>query len=114
MDTSNFYVAIVEDKEKGLFRLPYIVDENPEEIENPDAIVDLAGGIYRLCLKKPRDLCWLNQKKSKKDWEKSKYCEAGGGLVPVMAGNSFEDAWWRNTGGYWLCKVTPIPMPIPG
>ena len=51
MDTSNFYVAIVEDKEKGLFRLPYIVDENPEEIENPDAIVDLAGGFTDYVLK---------------------------------------------------------------
>jgi signal transduction histidine kinase/arsenate reductase-like glutaredoxin family protein len=65
MDTSNFYVAIVEDKEKGLFRLPYIVDENPEEIENPDAIVDLAGGFTDYVLKTQRPLL-ADQKKVKK------------------------------------------------
>jgi len=65
MDASNFYVAIVVDKEKGLFRLPYIVDENPEEIENPDDIVDLAGGFTDYVLKTQTPLL-ADQKRVKK------------------------------------------------
>ncbi len=69
MDASNFYVAIVEDKEKGLFRLPYIVDENPEEIENPDDIVNLAGGFTDYVLKTQTSL--LADQKRVKELEKS-------------------------------------------
>jgi signal transduction histidine kinase len=69
MDASNFYVAIVEDKEKGLFRFPYIVDENPEEIENPHDIVDLAGGFTHYVLKTQKPL--LADQKRVKDLEES-------------------------------------------
>ncbi|MCP4217658.1 MAG: GAF domain-containing protein [bacterium] len=44
MQAVNFYVATVVDKEKGLFQFPYIIDENPGELESSDTVVDLLGG----------------------------------------------------------------------
>jgi len=41
MDARNFYVALVYDKEKALYTFPFIVDVNPEELEEPDTPVQL-------------------------------------------------------------------------
>lgn len=56
MKAVNFYVAIVVDKEKGLYRFPYIVDENPQEIEDPENIVDLSGGFTHYVLRTEKPL----------------------------------------------------------
>lgn len=56
MDASNFYVAIVEDREKGLYRLPYIVDENPGDIFDPDAVVDLSIGFTHYVMRTQQPL----------------------------------------------------------
>lgn len=44
MDATNFYVAIVVDKEKGLYKLPYLVDQNPKEMAFAKDTVNLKGG----------------------------------------------------------------------
>ena len=41
MDARNFYVALVFDKENALYTFPFIVDVNPEELEEPDVPVQL-------------------------------------------------------------------------
>jgi len=41
MDAKNFYVALVYDKQKALYTFPFIVDVNPEELEEPDTPVQL-------------------------------------------------------------------------
>lgn len=41
MDAKNFYVALVYDKQKALYTFPFIVDVNPEELEEPDIPVPL-------------------------------------------------------------------------
>lgn len=43
MDAKNFYVALVYDKQKALYTFPFIVDVNPEELEEPDTPVPLPG-----------------------------------------------------------------------
>jgi signal transduction histidine kinase/ActR/RegA family two-component response regulator len=50
MDAKNFYVALVQDRIKGLFSFPYIVDINPEEYVSPDQVVDLTGGFTHYVL----------------------------------------------------------------
>jgi len=44
MDAKNFYIALVVDKEEHLFQIPYGVDENPDEINEPDEILNLESG----------------------------------------------------------------------
>lgn len=44
MDTRNFYIALLVNKEKSLYQIPFGVDENPEEINDPDEIIDLKNG----------------------------------------------------------------------
>lgn len=44
MDARNFYIALVVDKEEHLFQIPYGVDENPNEINDPDEILNLENG----------------------------------------------------------------------
>ncbi len=44
MEARNFYVALVVDEQKSLFRIPFIVDINDEEIESVEKILDLKGG----------------------------------------------------------------------
>ena len=44
MEARNFYVALVVDKQKSQFRVPFIVDINDEEIESADKVLDLKGG----------------------------------------------------------------------
>ncbi len=56
MDAENFYVALVVDKEKSLFRIPYIVDENPAEMVNPDEILDLKKGYTDYVVQKEKPL----------------------------------------------------------
>ena len=56
MKASNYYVAIVEDRSRGLYRFPYIVDENPEEIENPETVVDLSRGFTHYVLETEKPL----------------------------------------------------------
>jgi signal transduction histidine kinase len=65
MDASNFYVAILMDKEKGLYRFPYIVDENPEEIVPPDISMDLSSGFTHYVMKTEKPL--LADKKKVKE-----------------------------------------------
>lgn len=51
MEARNFYVAILEDEEKGLYRLPYIADENPEDVLDPESLEDLSRGYTHYVLK---------------------------------------------------------------
>ncbi|MCK4890883.1 MAG: PAS domain-containing protein, partial [Candidatus Aminicenantes bacterium] len=44
MDAKNFYIALVVNKEKHLYQIPYGVDENPEEINDPEGIIYLKNG----------------------------------------------------------------------
>ncbi len=44
MDSKNFYIALVIDREKGLYRIPFMFDENPEDMEDPEDVIDLGGG----------------------------------------------------------------------
>lgn len=62
MPAINFYVAIVVDREKGLYRLPYMCDENPGEILNPDQIQDISKGLTHYVLKREKPLL-VNRKK---------------------------------------------------
>ena len=41
MEATNFYTALVYDKAQALYTFPFIVDENPEELEEPDTPVQL-------------------------------------------------------------------------
>ncbi|NIM16447.1 MAG: PAS domain S-box protein [Candidatus Aminicenantes bacterium] len=41
MDARNFYAALVYDREQALYTFPFIVDINPEELEEPDTPVEL-------------------------------------------------------------------------
>lgn len=43
MDAKNFYVALVYDKQNALYTFPFIMDVNPEELEEPDTTVPLPG-----------------------------------------------------------------------
>jgi signal transduction histidine kinase len=65
MEAANFYVAIVKDREKALYQFPYIVDENPEELEDPGELVDLSGGFTHYVLKTEKPL--LADKKKVKE-----------------------------------------------
>lgn len=51
MDASNFYMAIVVDKEKGHYKFPYIVDENPEDIVSPGEVLNLSEGFTYFVMK---------------------------------------------------------------
>ncbi|MCP4149210.1 MAG: GAF domain-containing protein [bacterium] len=62
MDAPNFYVAIIEDKKEALYRFPYIVDENPQELEDPDDLVKLSGGLTHYVLKTETPLLVDEQK----------------------------------------------------
>lgn len=64
MEAANFYVAIVKNKEKALYQFPYIKDENPEELEDPEDIVDISGGFTHYVLKTEKPLL-ANKKKVK-------------------------------------------------
>lgn len=41
MDARNFYAALVYDRQQALYTFPFIVDINPEELEEPDTPVEL-------------------------------------------------------------------------
>lgn len=41
VEARNFYVALAYDREKCLYKFPYIMDENPDEMEEPENIVAL-------------------------------------------------------------------------
>jgi len=55
MDARNFYVALVYDKERALYRFPFIIDINPEELEDPGTPVELRNSFtdYVLRTEKP-------------------------------------------------------------
>lgn len=76
MDASNFYVAILENKEKGLYRFPYIVDENPEEIEAPDTVMDLSAGFTHYVMKTEKPLL-ADKKKVKELSDSGAVCFVG-------------------------------------
>ncbi len=44
MDARNFYVALVRNLKHSLYTIPFIVDENPEELVSPDEELDLKNG----------------------------------------------------------------------
>ncbi len=44
MDARNFYVALIKNLQRGIYTIPYVVDENPEDIVSPEENLDLAGG----------------------------------------------------------------------
>ena len=44
MDAKNFYIALVVNKKEHLYQIPYGVDENPEEINDPEGIIYLKNG----------------------------------------------------------------------
>ncbi len=56
MEARNFYVALVIDKEKSLFKIPFIVDINPAEIESADKILDLKNGFTDYVLQSGKPL----------------------------------------------------------
>jgi signal transduction histidine kinase len=51
MEADNFYVAIVEDRDKGLYTFPFIVDENPAKRISPDEVADLANSLTHSVLR---------------------------------------------------------------
>ncbi len=51
MDAKNFFIALVVDKEKHLFQIPFGVDENPNEINDPEEILDLQNGFTDYIIK---------------------------------------------------------------
>jgi PAS domain S-box-containing protein len=55
MDARNFYAALVYDRERALYTFPFIVDINPEEIEDPDTPVELKRSFtdYVMRMEKP-------------------------------------------------------------
>ena len=56
MDAKNFYVALVYDREKALYTFPFIVDVNPEELEEPDTPVQLNGSFTHYVCKREKPL----------------------------------------------------------
>lgn len=105
MQATNFYVAIVEDKDKGLYRFPYIVDENPEELVQSDEIEDLDGGLthYVLVSEMPlladrRKLAHLEKRgivrklgKEAQSWLGIPLKTDGGEILGVVAVQSYTD-----------------------
>jgi len=65
MEARNFYVALVADKRKSLFRIPFIVDVNEVEIESADKILDLKDGFTDYVLQAGKPLL-ANREKIKK------------------------------------------------
>jgi two-component system, cell cycle sensor histidine kinase and response regulator CckA len=56
MDARNFYVALVHDREKAIFSFPFIVDINPEELEEPDTLVKLPHSYTNYVLRTEKPL----------------------------------------------------------
>jgi len=56
MDAKNFYVALVKDKQKGLYTFPYFVDINPEDLSVPNKIYDLSDGCTHYVIKNEKPL----------------------------------------------------------
>jgi len=52
MDARNFYVALILDKEKSIYHIPYGVDENPGEIDESGMVENLRGGITEYVFQK--------------------------------------------------------------
>lgn len=45
MDAKNFYIAIIQNKDDGVYSFPYIVDINPEEYVDPDTLLELKKSV---------------------------------------------------------------------
>ncbi|MEN8152409.1 MAG: response regulator [Acidobacteriota bacterium] len=56
MDSTNFYIALVVNRAKSLYRIPYMFDENPEDMENFGHVIDLRGGFTDYVLKTEKPL----------------------------------------------------------
>ncbi len=56
MDSKNYYIALVVDREKSLYRIPFMFDENPEDIEDPHDVLDLTGGFTDYVMKTEKPL----------------------------------------------------------
>ena len=105
MKAVNFYVAIVVDKDEGLYRFPYIVDENPQEIEEPENIVNLSGGFTHYVLRTGKPLLADKKKvnqlrekgevaflgKSPQSWLGIPLKTDGGEILGVVVVQSYDD-----------------------
>jgi PAS domain S-box-containing protein len=56
MDARNFYVALVHDRKQALYKFPFIVDINPEELEDPDSLVPLPSSYTDYVLRSEKPL----------------------------------------------------------
>lgn len=59
MDARNFYVALTKNVTRGLYTIPFIRDENPEEMETPKTpktVLDLSNGFTDYVAKKGKPL----------------------------------------------------------
>lgn len=56
MDARNFFVALIADREKKLYQVPYGVDENPGEIEALEMFVNLEGSFTDYVVRKSAPL----------------------------------------------------------
>lgn len=52
MDAKNFFVALIVDKEKKIYQIPYGVDENPGEIEGMGLNIDMEGSFTDYIVRK--------------------------------------------------------------
>ncbi|MCP5107178.1 MAG: GAF domain-containing protein [bacterium] len=62
MEASNFYVAILEDRERAVYSFPYMIDENPGEMEDPENLVVLSGGFTHYVLETEKPMLADNKK----------------------------------------------------
>jgi len=69
MDARNFYVALVHDRDKSLYTFPFIVDINPEELEEPDTPIPLINSLTDYVLRSEQPLL-ANEKTFKELEEK--------------------------------------------
>lgn len=104
MDARNFYVALIKNLKKGLFTIPFIVDENPEELCSPDEVFDLSDGFTDYVVKKGKPLLankeLVESLKSEEvkligtdsqSWLGVPLRAAGGNLIGVVTVQSYTD-----------------------
>ncbi len=105
MDAKNFYVALIVDKEKNLFMIPYGIDENPGEVDFDDEVICLKNGFTDYVIRHQRpllankldmDRLFKNEKveligSDSESWLGVPLKSQGHGIIGVLAIQSYTD-----------------------
>lgn len=56
MDARNFYVALAHDRKRAIYTFPFIVDIHPEELEDPESLIQLKNSYTDYVMRTERPL----------------------------------------------------------